>query len=372
MDRNNLFQYATKELSQDAFFCWLINWVAYPNSSLHSAGVAALNLFLGSNKQDSYFNVKVQRQYKKIDVLILFNDTYALIIEDKTNTSEHGEQIARYKKLLSEDYPDRTILTAYIKTGIIYDEDARIVYKADAVVTLDDLLRVLHPFQCTSSSDIFNDYVDYISSIAEERAAIDALIADGNYDEALKTYYGQFSFLNQIFPNRTKCTEIGKTYVEKDYNPSVFVDQIYAGTNNGGTPWAQYCFWGEQYPLQIKQSNDVEYHYLFWRVDCNWIQQKTAEETRYVPEFYIALRHYDENAKVNDATRQRKKNAYHKFRANCIDRELHQPAIFKKIGVRENYKESDLLFIPLKNISNLPFDKIKEMLREITKEVTSC
>ena len=27
---NNIFKFATKELSQDAFLCWLINWINLP------------------------------------------------------------------------------------------------------------------------------------------------------------------------------------------------------------------------------------------------------------------------------------------------------------------------------------------------------
>ena len=27
MERNNMFKYATKELSQDAFICWLVNYI---------------------------------------------------------------------------------------------------------------------------------------------------------------------------------------------------------------------------------------------------------------------------------------------------------------------------------------------------------
>ena len=118
MNNNNLFQYATKELSQDAMLCWLINWLNYPDSELYPLGKDVLDLFLGENSQEKYFNVQVKRQYKKIDVLVLFNDEYALIIEDKTNTSEHGEQVARYKELLQQENLAKTIFTAYIKTEL--------------------------------------------------------------------------------------------------------------------------------------------------------------------------------------------------------------------------------------------------------------
>ncbi len=370
MEKNNLFQYATKELSQDAFFCWLINWINYPDAPMYPAGVAALNLFLGKNKQKDYTDVEVLRQYKKIDVLVLFNKKYALIIEDKTNTTEHGEQIARYKNLLQEDYPDREIFTAYVKTGIMYDEDARIINKVDAVVTLNDLLNTFNPIKEDAASEIFSDYLEYISTIAEERRKINRQIETGEYSRALDTYFGQFSFMDRIFANRTKGTEIGKTYTVEDKNPPVLIDQVYAGTNNGGTPWIQYCFWGQAYPEQIKQVGTIEYQYLFWRIDCNWVRRdKSDPNSEYDPEYYIALRHYDENTKVNDYTRQRKKTAYYTFRNICKEIENGNPAIFKPIGTRENYKESDLLFIPLNRIETMTFDEVKRLLTEITTKI---
>ena len=367
MKGNNLFQYATKELSQDAFFCWLINWINYPEAPQYPVGVATLDLFLGKNRPDKYFNVQVKRQYKKIDVLILFNDCYALIVEDKTNTSEHGDQIARYKKLMNDEYPDRQILTAYVKTGIIYDDDARIIYKADTVVTLEDLLTALKPYGESAQSDILKDYLEYISTIYAKRVQLRTEIESGNYEHALRTEYGQFSFLDQVFHNRTKGVAVGKYYVAEDKPDLVYEDFVYSGTNNSGAPWTQFCFWAKKYPLQLTDKGIYEYQYLFWRIDCNWVRaDKKDPDSAYVPEYYIALRHYDENAKVNDKTRERKREAYQVFRERCVNFEEKYPELFKKIGVRENYKESDLLFIPLYNIRKLPFWAIKELMTEIT------
>jgi len=371
MKENNLFRYATKELSQDALFCWLINWINYPESTQYPVGVATLNLFLGKNKPDTYFNVQVKRQYKKIDVLILFNDRYALIIEDKTNTSEHGEQIARYRDLMKDEYPDKQIMTAYIKTGIIYDEDARIIHKADTVVTLEDLLATLEPYKESAQSDILRNYVAYISEISEDRTRIREEIESGQYENALKTEYGQFSFLDQVFHARSKGTEVGKYYIAEGKLDLVYKDYVYAGSNNGGTPWTQYCFFAQKYPQQLANKAIHEYQYLFWRIDCNWARiEKKNPDSAYVPEYYIALRHYDENTKVNDSTRQRKREAYQFFREKCTVLEARHPELFRKVGVRENYKESDLLFIPIRNISELPFWRVKELLREITEVFT--
>ena len=95
MKLNNLFSFATKELSQDAILCWIINWMKEKtqDSTFYQLGKSVLDLFLGENKLSHYDKVTVKRQYNRIDVLVLYesdNNKYALIIEDKTNTSEHS------------------------------------------------------------------------------------------------------------------------------------------------------------------------------------------------------------------------------------------------------------------------------------------
>ncbi len=46
MKKNNLFQYATSELSQDAFLAWSINWLNYKEEPLYEYGKAMLDLLL--------------------------------------------------------------------------------------------------------------------------------------------------------------------------------------------------------------------------------------------------------------------------------------------------------------------------------------
>jgi len=366
MENNNLFQYATKELSQDAMLCWMINWINYEGAPLEQLGKDMLDLFLGQYKQERYFNVEVKRQYKKIDVLVLFNDNYALIIEDKTNTSEHGEQIAKYKELLQKEYPDRIIYTTYIKTGIIYDEDYMMMKKTNNVITIDDLLPVLLNVSGLDRSEILHDYVQYLSKISKERKEIDELIKQGKLSEAFKSFYGQFSFLNQVFSNRTKGTVLGEMYRDKDKNPIVYSDTIYAAANNDGSPWTQYCFWGKVYKEQLLDEKEIEYHYLFWRIDSKWCSEENREK------YYIALRHYDKNTKKTDKTKARKLSVYRPLRDKCNEIQSANTDIIEELGIRENYQESDLLFIQIDKLErkyNNDFEKIANFLIEITKTI---
>ena len=169
---NNLFDFATSELSQDAFFCWSLNWLAVKEDTedpYYKYGKAMLDLFLGNNKKDEYTDVLIKKQFAVeqeekrkgiIDILVLFkerNESHALIIEDKTHTSEHSDQIATYKKNLPptlkksndaeiepyKDLPSENIYTAYVKTGIMYSNDIDIKNKVNTTINFDKLLKFL-------------------------------------------------------------------------------------------------------------------------------------------------------------------------------------------------------------------------------------
>ena len=87
MENNNIFKYATKELSQDAFICWCINWINYPESELYNLGSDMLNFILVPYKNCENLypikNLKIVRQFKKMDIVITINKEYVVIIEDK-------------------------------------------------------------------------------------------------------------------------------------------------------------------------------------------------------------------------------------------------------------------------------------------------
>lgn len=71
--KNNLFTYATKELSQDAFLCWLASYAledAEPDDALHSCAREMLELFVPELKGRPFTLKDVGRQAGHIDVLL--------------------------------------------------------------------------------------------------------------------------------------------------------------------------------------------------------------------------------------------------------------------------------------------------------------
>jgi hypothetical protein len=123
MSRPNLFHYATSELSQDAFLAWLLSWSDQccrdADPALHGLGIAFLSAIFAKcgQKLDLPTAVKVHRQFNAVDVLALVRESHAVLIEDKTDTAEHSNQLARYMAQIQRRFPDRTILPIYLKTG---------------------------------------------------------------------------------------------------------------------------------------------------------------------------------------------------------------------------------------------------------------
>ncbi|MDE2965731.1 MAG: hypothetical protein OXU26_17625 [Acidobacteriota bacterium] len=149
----NLFEYATKELAQDAALAYILAWSepAYRecHQGLHQLGTAVLNALgywfrgrrvrrrlhrlgtamlhallatrIGESGVPTVTSVRVETQVDGIDLLVRINDEneegLVLLVEDKLDTDEHSEQIARYLESARMRFPNREIVPVYVKTG---------------------------------------------------------------------------------------------------------------------------------------------------------------------------------------------------------------------------------------------------------------
>ncbi len=174
MDKPNLFDFATGELSQDAFVCWLLAW-AHPkyratDEALHRTGRSLLERLLGLGGIEppgEVATLEVRRQYKKIDILVLVNSDIALLIEDKTDSFEHSGQLARYLDAVRTDFPARKVAAVFLKTG---DQcDYRAVKQAGYSCFLRrDFLAVLKTGEEAGvRNDVFADFIAYLRAIEE-------------------------------------------------------------------------------------------------------------------------------------------------------------------------------------------------------------
>lgn len=167
---NNLFTYATNELSQDAFICWLASYAmadAKRDDGLKECAKAFLRECISASKSAIPDDIIVTeapiKQYVSIDVLITVNRTFKIIIEDKTFSQEHDDQLQRYETTVQTDFPDCTICKIYFKIG--FQSDLSQVENAGyTVLNRKRIIELLEPYVGMTQNQIFLDYFEYLNT----------------------------------------------------------------------------------------------------------------------------------------------------------------------------------------------------------------
>ena len=174
--RPNLFSFATSELSQDAFICWLITWAGKKHKStdsgLNKLAVQFVQKLLGKDNSYAIDEVKVKRQWKKIDVSALVNGQYFLVIEDKKGTKSHSNQLNRYSELAKKHYKSSDIEVKPVYFKMEEQGDYTKVEEAGfSVFGRRDMLEILEPYFASSGTpknDIICDYYEHLKSLDEK------------------------------------------------------------------------------------------------------------------------------------------------------------------------------------------------------------
>lgn len=202
MERNNIFNFATSELSQDAFICWLCNWVNFDDNDLSEdekklkeLATDFIEKMSGEKLGDRKVNIK--RQYQKIDVLLEIQnktefiekipvvDMY-VIIEDKVGIGLHSNQIERYRELISEKNEKDNGSRAKIKVVYykICDEDNMERLKEegiDIIFERKDMLALLEKYKNSFNNILVEDYYNYLNNIEKDvNSYIDKKLEDWN------------------------------------------------------------------------------------------------------------------------------------------------------------------------------------------------
>lgn len=163
----NLYEIGTNELTQDIFLTWLFKWGnnEYNTNKLHELSREFLNFLIDKNIEIN--KVDVKRQWNKIDISVTVNDKYFIIIEDKVNAKEHGNQLERYKKEAEKYVKNKNLelICIYLK---IEDENGLSVKKVESkgyrYIYRGDILNILEKYK-DIDNNIFQDYYLYISNI---------------------------------------------------------------------------------------------------------------------------------------------------------------------------------------------------------------
>ena len=216
---NNIFKFATKELSQDAFLCWCINWINMEDKSSNMYKFGKDMLFkiifnksansdckdLKEDFNNDNITIRVIRQFNttdkvnkqnRMDVVVTINSKYVIIIEDKIDATvdideKKNDQLKRYKKamkeifdyinkvknkkdrkyktninklellgLSKEDCKNTKIIPVLVKTGKVTEEEKKLGY---SIIDASDLLKVIEEY----ITIIDKEYKIYIKDFCE-------------------------------------------------------------------------------------------------------------------------------------------------------------------------------------------------------------
>ena len=326
---NNIFSFATGELSQDAFICWCLNWINEPDTvTTHRYRQLGLDLLAKLIDKPSNCDKLLKVDIKSIDKVILVQQVLnidvlaiipqyklAIIIEDKTSTSEHGNQISFYtdslKSVFNSKKPwnaysklekafksaelniecvnlsDYHIHTVYFKTGYYFDYDWQVAHSESVhnYLTGPMFLDILKNYN-DCKSDILKNYCEHLKQQLNWCQSVSKI--HGRYDDGEQYIkwerITQHGLLQIVFDNQN----IDGSWLWKDM--SVYPNQYSTGTNQGGSPWTNRRFWTRTETDAIWSKPPKSFNpWIFWRVDHD---SKGA---------YLSLRYYN-----NDSTDQGK------------------------------------------------------------------
>lgn len=337
---NNIFSFATGELSQDAFICWCLNWINEPDTiATHRYRQLGLDLLaklidnLSEKNQLSNIDINsidkiiLVQQVLNIDVLAIIPQyKLAIIIEDKTSTSEHGNQIKFYRESLDgvfknekpwnaynklknafklanlnieyADIANYHIHTVYFKTGYYFDYDWQVAHSGSVDNYLTgpmfwDILKHFHDCE----SDILRGYCEHLKNQLDWYQAVSKI--DGKYNDE-ECYYikweriTQHGFLQVLFDNE----RLDGDWLWKDM--STYSNQYSTGINQGGSPWTNRHFWSRTESEAIWSTPPTSFKpWMFWRVDHD------------SKGLYLSLRYYNNDS--SEAGKALRKKVYAKL-----------------------------------------------------------
>jgi hypothetical protein len=156
-----LFNFATKELSQDAFFCWLFSWAEerYNKTPIYIIAKDILKDIMNENVVIN--NIEIRQQYKKIDFFLRINENIIIVFEDKIKTTQHDNQLERYRDIISNEYPEDKLFFVYLKTDILFQHEYSVV--KESAYKVYDLFAIYSKLSNKINNAIYNDYIRYLT-----------------------------------------------------------------------------------------------------------------------------------------------------------------------------------------------------------------
>lgn len=160
----NLFDFATKELSQDAFLRWLFE--SWEDKDLTPVVSALLKEFCILSDNENIEKIETWGQWCKIDITVYIDTDkrkLALFIEDKSFSGEH-DQLLKYNSAI-KTIKNREIFKIFYKTSLLKDKDVTAAINADwKTYDINEIYELFCPFTDTKNV-ILHQYINYINAI---------------------------------------------------------------------------------------------------------------------------------------------------------------------------------------------------------------
>lgn len=158
----NLFRFATSELSQDAFICWLFEYINFKEPSLEKEIAEELlhtifrkfqfynPEYISGNLMQSTLQT-IETQWNDVDVLLEFEcknipeQKLMILIEDKTYSGESRKnQVEYYYDKVGEHYDEALIIPIILKTGYVPQEERKKLDMRNIVlISTEDIHNIL-------------------------------------------------------------------------------------------------------------------------------------------------------------------------------------------------------------------------------------
>lgn len=170
MDKTNIFAFATKELSQDAFLCWLLENYDSDFPDVQEASLLLIKHFLNIplNTPLVVDHLVTKRQAYKIDIiceLTVNQVNHVIAIEDKTESFEHHEQLNKYNNYLDKYYPSHKQNRIFYKTTPMTQKETEWIESKGWFVF--ELLKIRNIFMINPDHYLLKSYIKHLDHLYE-------------------------------------------------------------------------------------------------------------------------------------------------------------------------------------------------------------
>lgn len=349
-NKPNIFEFATKELSQDAVFCYILDCFNFAEKREIAKIFLELINFKDIDKIEKITIVR-QEDHSDIKAIIDFDDATQkyIIIEDKIFSSLHDNQLERYKN----DTIARHNCSADDITGIFFKIGEQTIWEKKICEASNfknlDYIKFAQYIENVAKDDyllgLFSEFFNERKSFCEKIDKLDFNSIDDTFDDILNDRYGQRKFtewlLRQVFEN-----------TDSKYNEKKQYD-----VNNYGRPCTQYTFIfnpaktsPDKWDLSPDEFPERNYN-CFFRIDRN----KKG--------WYVAIRQY-----FHDGATDKEDEAYG----------LKRQMILDKLGIswddspnRKANKEKTLLLFNISSFNDVKkyIPLLKEAVEYLLKDI---